>query len=374
MQYFEAFTCLLFNSSGLVSSYSLPLICEFLKENAARLFTSEFVIPLANLERSLEEYQKAGNSSTPFDITRVPLLPIAAPKKAQSPAGAPSGSNISSPSSAPLSKLTAPDSDLYSALLASIPQFSSFGPLFKSSKPIELTESETEYVVNVVKHVFAEHIVFQFNCTNTLQDVVLEKISVKMDVNAVKGAKVLTVIPLDSLPYGTPGITYVAVKIPKDAISTGTCQNTLKFVTKEIDPSTGEPEDTGNEDEYQLEDCEVTVSDYVRKFVAHNWQEKWDEIGDEFEAVETYSLSTMKSIPDAVKEITEFLGMQACDRTDQIQGKKTKHILLLSGEYVAGIPVMGRARMKFAEGQGVQMELTVRSKNDDINIALAGAI
>ena len=46
--------------------------------------------------------------------------------------------------------------------LATIPEFASLGPLFKSSsKPLELTESETEYVVHCVKHVFANHIVFQ---------------------------------------------------------------------------------------------------------------------------------------------------------------------------------------------------------------------
>ena len=43
-----------------------------------------------------------------------------------------------------------------------IPQFSKLGALFRSSpKPVELTESETEYVVNCVKHVFNDHIVFQ---------------------------------------------------------------------------------------------------------------------------------------------------------------------------------------------------------------------
>ena len=46
--------------------------------------------------------------------------------------------------------------------LAAIPQFAKLGPLFRSSpKPAELTESETEYVVNCVKHVFKDHIVFQ---------------------------------------------------------------------------------------------------------------------------------------------------------------------------------------------------------------------
>ena len=46
--------------------------------------------------------------------------------------------------------------------LAAIPEFSKLGPLFKSAdKPVELTESETEYVVRCIKHTFANHIVFQ---------------------------------------------------------------------------------------------------------------------------------------------------------------------------------------------------------------------
>lgn len=46
--------------------------------------------------------------------------------------------------------------------LAAIPQFAGIGQLFKSSeKPVELTESETEYVVRCVKHCFQNYMVFQ---------------------------------------------------------------------------------------------------------------------------------------------------------------------------------------------------------------------
>lgn len=51
---------------------------------------------------------------------------------------------------------------VYAEQLTAIPEFSSFGALFKSSpKPIELTESETEYVIHCIKHTYKEHIVFQ---------------------------------------------------------------------------------------------------------------------------------------------------------------------------------------------------------------------
>ncbi len=38
------------------------------------------------------------------------------------------------------------------------------------------------------------------------------------------------------------------------------------------------------------------------------------------------------------------------------------------------VPVVVRCRMKFVEGAGVQMELTVRSTSDDVSTAVAAAI
>lgn len=60
--------------------------------------------------------------------------------------------------------------------LAAIPEFQGLGPLFKSSDLVQLTEAETEYVVRCVKHTFARHMVFQFDCTNTLNDQLLQKV------------------------------------------------------------------------------------------------------------------------------------------------------------------------------------------------------
>lgn len=60
--------------------------------------------------------------------------------------------------------------------LAAIPEFQALGPLFKSSEPVQLTEAETEYVVRCIKHTFSRHMVFQFDCTNTLNDQLLQKV------------------------------------------------------------------------------------------------------------------------------------------------------------------------------------------------------
>ena len=46
-----------------------------------------------------------------------------------------------------------------------IPEFAELGSIFRSSKLIELTEAETEYVVNCVKHIFPKHVVLQVDLT-----------------------------------------------------------------------------------------------------------------------------------------------------------------------------------------------------------------
>ncbi|KAK1288208.1 Coatomer subunit gamma [Acorus calamus] len=76
-------------------------------------------------------------SEEPFDISSVPReikTQLLAEKKAMAGLGAP-------PSGLP-STVGAYEK------LCSISEFSSFGKLFKSSAPLELTEAETEYAVN----------------------------------------------------------------------------------------------------------------------------------------------------------------------------------------------------------------------------------
>jgi coatomer protein complex subunit gamma len=137
----------------------------------------------------------------------------------------------------------------------------------------------------------------KFNCTNTLQEQVLENVYVKVDTSGVKGVKMESVVPLPSLPYGTPGATYICVhRTNPEDYCTGSFSNTLKFKVKEVDPSTGEPEETGVDDEYQVEDLELSIGDYVQRLAVPNFNEKWEQLGDDFEVVQTFALTSIKSL------------------------------------------------------------------------------
>ena len=56
-------------------------------------------------------------------------------------------------------------------------------PLSGPSVPLGLgSVSETEYTVSCKKHVFPGHVVLQFDCTNTLADLLLETVRVELEL------------------------------------------------------------------------------------------------------------------------------------------------------------------------------------------------
>lgn len=187
----------------------------------------------------------------------------------------------------------------HSQSLLQIPELKSHGPLLRSSPVVELTESETEYVVTVIKHIFNEHIVLQYEIKNTLPDTVLEEVSIVATPSEEdESLEEEFIIPVAKLATDQPGAVYVSFKKTGDtSYPITSLTNVLKFTSKEIDPTTGEPDDAGYEDEYQVEDLELLGSDYVMPAYAGSFDHVWEQTGaNGDEAVETLQLSNTKSI------------------------------------------------------------------------------
>ncbi|XP_064605272.1 LOW QUALITY PROTEIN: coatomer subunit gamma-2-like [Liolophura sinensis] len=326
-------------------------------------------VSVRGLERALHQYTLEP-SETPFDLKSVPLALSHWWNKRPVWFHSDSADIIATKSA---DKVAATRQDVYAEQLAAIPEFASIGALFKSSHlPVELTESETEYMVQCVKHTFTNYVVFQFDCTNTLNDQVLERVTVQLD--PAEGFEVVKYIPCATLPYNKPGTTYTLVRLPEEAtLVTGSFSCTLKFIVKDCDPNTGEPDDEGYEDEYVLEDLEVTVADHVQKVVKPNFGASWEEVGPENELEETYALSTMNSLEEAVKNIIQFMGMQPCERSDKVTEGKSSHTLFLAGVFRGGHDCLVRAKLALTDA-GVTMQLTVRSTDPNVSEVLASAV
>ncbi|KAI9008863.1 adaptin N terminal region-domain-containing protein [Phycomyces nitens] len=363
------------------------------ENSAKRLLNDNSTYALPTLERQLVEYVNSplGNEQQ-FNLDGVQVISktqedeerrrLRSQDTASTPlistASASARTGTPTPATGSSSNVSSFDQQaLYAEKLAMIPEFASFGPLFKSSsKPVELTESETEYVVHCVKHTFENHIVFQFNCTNTLNDQMLENVGMMMqpDIDDCGLVKVVE-IPALKLEYSVPGVIYVAFEKEDPAdFPVVTFTNTIQFVIKDCDPSTGEPDAEGYEDEYQVEDIEVLTSDYMRPRYISNFEEEWELLAEN-EATETFGLDKDKapSLKAACVAITDLLGMQAMDDTALPQSAKT-HVLILAGTFLGGAKVVARCRMTFNSTTGVAFELTVRSQDPEVAQIVLSAI
>jgi coatomer subunit gamma len=81
----------------------------------------------------------------------------------------------------------------------------------------------------------------------------------------------------------------------------------------QVDPSTGEAEDDGVEDEYQLEDLEIVSADYMLKVGVSNFRNAWENMDPETERVDEYGLGVRESLAEAVSAVISILGMQPCE-------------------------------------------------------------
>ena len=83
----------------------------------------------------------------------------------------------------------------------------------------------------------------------------------------------------------------------------------------------------------QLEDLEISVSDHVSKAQRSNFGAAWEELGPGSELEDTFALTSLTTLSDAVNQVTSFLGMYPCDRSDRVPDGKNSHTLFLAGEF-----------------------------------------
>lgn len=134
----------------------------------------------------------------------------------------------------------------------------------------------------------------------------------------------------------------------------------MKFVVKDCDPTTGLPDsDEGYDDEYILEDLEINVADQIQKTKMNNFTVAWDAADTEgeqkiflrslitettilitfypftewVEAEDTYALSAVNTLPDAVQTIIKFLGLGPANATEKVPEGTHTHTILCSGEF-----------------------------------------
>eukprot|EP00878_Enallax_costatus_P016622 GHUV01017441.1.p1 GENE.GHUV01017441.1~~GHUV01017441.1.p1 ORF type:complete len:330 (+),score=110.34 GHUV01017441.1:977-1966(+) len=326
------------------------------------------------MESALRSYMSADDTQQPFNVASVPKVAseVKAPR-AQAPGTAAAVAPGAAPGrpGAPAAAAPAPGSE-YEAVIKARPEFASLGKLFKSCPPVRLTEEDTEYAIHAIKHIFPEHVVFQFNCTNTIAEQLLENVTVMMDLADAPEFEAESVLPLPSMPLNEVGQCFTVLRRP--GMATGKMANVLKFVVKEIDPSSGEAEEEGYEDEYQLEDIEVSGADYIKPLTVGNFRGVWEEVPADTEREDDYGLGPRENLQDTVETVMAILGMRPCEGTEAVPPNARSHTVLLAGQF----PGDERALVRLSFGMGadgqVAMKVVSRADSEDASEAVHSMI
>jgi len=336
------------------------------------LFADNLPSP-AELELSLQVYLETNDKSESFN----PKKHLVQIKKEEVQEEQPKGGLASVVTSRATKEAGGPAVNPYLELLNSVPEIAALGPLFKSCSPVEVTETECEYVVSCIKHIYNEHLVFQFNITNNMEDQQLENVSVEMTTENDEWEEEFA-IPEGVLAFQVGGSSFLCMARPEDSFNSGSIHNTLKFEYKEVED--GEVYgDEGIEDEYELEDVEVTEADFMKPDTTIGlveFRRQWESLGNDNEVVKKFSLG-LDNLQAAVDAVIGLVGMGACEGSNVVADDARSHAVNLAGAFLVGgekMPVLARAGVMLMSGRGVTLKIAVRSDNADINTLLCSAI
>lgn len=353
------------------------------REVASEVYTSSNAgldVPLKQLEGSLQIYVEGGEGGAPqpfnlqsdlveidndafdaYDVTAVRetgALDMGDDDTEGAAAGASGASGVAAVANAAPVVFVNP----YLEVLKSIPEFEEFGELFNSSAPVAVTEEEAEYQVTCVKHIYANHVIFQFNVTNNMEDQLLENVQVEMESASGDWEEDMSV-PEPSLAFNNTGACFVVMERPsEEAFVSGPLTCELKFDVRDVD-SSGEIADDSVEDTYQLEEVQVVEKDFCKPGPSMGlveFKSAWEQLGDSCEEVKKFSLG-MNDLQGAINAVLDRLGLQACENSDQAPEDARSHAVNLYGSFLGGHAVLCRAGFLLDPKLGVALKIAVRS-------------
>jgi coatomer protein complex subunit gamma len=347
-------------------------------DTAAFLLLESLPMSFDKLERSIKAYVNTPTSMTnpePLTLSSLPIVEDSVEEMEAATNGVSHMDSDMAPIGIVEEKKKKKETVDPAAALYAIPELASLGRAFRSSAPTPLTESETEYVVQCIKHIFPNHVVLQFTVQNTIEEQRLDNVTVVVEPSDGESFEATGEIPVDDITYGTTKNCFAILERVADTpLTPMTFSCALTFNVTDVDPATGEPEGNASyPDDYALEDLEIATADFMAKVSVPDFRKAWEAIGNENEVLEKFALQFRK-MQDAVNSIIDFLGMQPCDGTAIVQPGDKPHMLHLSGVFVSGQQVLARAQIIMQGDSGVVLKIAVRSDEADVSRMVADCI
>lgn len=275
--------------------------------------------------------------------------------------------------------LESEESDLlvtkYVEEMVALEQFESFGKCINSSKIIPLTEPEAEFVVKGIKHLFDGHVVLQFHITNTLKDIALDNVRVACQVEGLSEGVIEDseefILPIERLLPNESESCYVSYKNKSnDNVVIERFTNSLKFQSKELDPTTSLPfeDDEGFEDEYEIDALSLTPGDYMKPSFVGNFTTSYDELP--FENVAVYNIVESNTLQDVVNRLVITTGCLPLENTQYVSPDSNNHTLKLFGKSVLSNAKGALLIKMIKSSKGIALKAMLKSDNESLALEL----
>jgi len=336
------------------------------------MIMEDLPVDILSLEHSLISYLRDEEPQAEFDLSCVVEIEqhdqVAQQQQKKQLGGVtPSTPAAETAESAPISAVNS-----YEEIFSKVPQLANLGKSFKSCQPEYITEEDSDYVVAVIKHIYAEHIVFQFNVTNKVESQQLEAVHVEMTESDSTDLQEEFFVEANAIKYDHSEACFVCMRRTRpDSFNHSEFSNVLKFKVREVDTETGEADEVDldelEEDEYDLQECSVKITDFLRK-VHVSFKEEWDKLDGE-EYGDTAQFSTSKSLQECVDEVIQRVSMSPMN--DSKVAKKNNHSLYFSGKFTNEKTVLLAVQLAVTNDEVVMIKVASRSEDEQIRQMVA---
>lgn len=350
-------------------------------ELSAKYIENESMYALPQLEKALVMYVQEAKYDCAFRIEDIQVI-----SREESDAAALQSKTeisgheevIAAPAIEIAVAVPVPSHAQYAERLGAIEQFRAYGELLKSGKQIELTTTEMEFYVTARVHIYLEHLVIQYDIKNTLTDTNLENISVvaqPTDEDLLTEDFILEGARANSAENAVVYVSFT--RLPGAQFPLTEITNILRYTSKEVDPSTGEVQEEGYDDEYEVDSLELRAGTYISPLYISNFSSAFDTLGSKSQSSDTYVFSSMSSLQEACDNVISALSMQALEGSDTPM-QQTTHTLKLAGKAIsethAGTKVLANVQMAYSTKSGVTLKISARSEIKEVAELVSGSI
>lgn len=111
----------------------------------------------------------------------------------------------------------------------------------------------------------------------------------------------------------------------------------------------------------KLEEFDIAVADSIEPVAKANFSAAWEKLGGDHEFDETFALSSVSTIEEAIKKMCECLGLTASERSDRVPEGRSQHSALLAGVFRGGHEVLAKVNLAVdPHDNSVNMNIIIR--------------